>query len=154
MIKHILNIKYILKHKHFVFIECLKRGLLYRGIVHDMSKFSISEFIAYSNYFYNKDNKKDMHVPGENIEFDNAWLKHIHKNDHHWQYWILKEDEDDVKVLPMSHEARSEMLCDWIGASKALGKGNNTKKWYKTNKNNIILHNDTRKWIEEQIKKL
>ena len=59
--------------------------------------------------------------------------------------------------VPMPDRYRREMLADWIGAGKAYGKqeGNNnnpdTKQWYLDNKDKIILHPETRAWIEEQL---
>jgi hypothetical protein len=43
----------------------------------------------------------------------------------------------------------TEMLCDWIGAGKAImGAKANTPAWYEKNKERIILHPKTREWIE------
>lgn len=44
--------KYVLRHKWYVFLACLKYGLIWRGIVHDLSKFKPDEFIAYARFFY------------------------------------------------------------------------------------------------------
>ena len=30
---------YVIRHKWFVGVECVKRGLWWRGLVHDLSKF-------------------------------------------------------------------------------------------------------------------
>jgi hypothetical protein len=41
------------------------------------------------------------------------------------------------------------MLCDWIGAGKAImGAKANTPMWYQNNKANIILHPAIREWVE------
>jgi len=56
-----------------------------------------------------------------------------------------------MSFAPMSHDARLEMLCDWIGAGKAQGFGNNTAKWYLENKDKMKLHPITREWVEMQI---
>ncbi|MCK9597286.1 DUF5662 family protein, partial [Candidatus Pacearchaeota archaeon] len=44
-----------------------------------------------------------------------------------------------------------EMISDWIGAGKAIYGKDNTLKWYKKNRDNIILHPTTRKWVEYKI---
>jgi hypothetical protein len=45
-----------------------------------------------------------------------------------------------------------EMLCDWIGAGKAiLGAKANTPAWYVKNEEQIILHPATREWIEQSL---
>ena len=43
------------------------------------------------------------------------------------------------------------MVCDWIGAGKAQGYGDNPFAWYTQNKNKMQLHKDTRKWIEAKL---
>lgn len=44
-----------------------------------------------------------------------------------------------------------EMLADWKGASRTITGADNTKDWYYKNKDNMILHSETRKWIEKQL---
>jgi hypothetical protein len=44
------------------------------------------------------------------------------------------------------------MLCDWIGAGKAImGANANTPMWYQNNKANIVLHPATRDWVEHSL---
>ena len=139
-------LKYLIKHKYYVTVECFKRGLYWRGITHDLSKFLPDEFIPYMNFFYGKSKEFAQN------QFDFAWLKHQKRNPHHWQWWILKEDSGEYKIFEMSREYREEMLCDWHGAGKAImGKNSNTKEWYLKNKDKIIIGPYTRKWIEEQL---
>jgi len=157
-------LSYIIRHKWFVFLECSKRGYMWRGITHDMSKLLTREWGPYSFYFYGGSLPSITDKHGEERqallnsklykehvqhEFDFAWLQHIHRNDHHWQWWVLREDDGATKMIPMSHAARIEMLCDWIGAGWAqFGKQANTAKWYMKNRENIKLHPITRSWIE------
>ena len=139
-------LKYLIKHKYYVTVECFKRGLYWRGITHDLSKFLPDEFIPYMNFFYGKSKEFAQN------QFYFAWLKHQKRNPHHWQWWILKEDSGEYKIFEMSREYREEMLCDWHGAGKAImGKNSNTKEWYLKNKDKIIIGPYTRKWIEEQL---
>ena len=111
-------------------------GLYWRGIVHDMSKFLPSEFFAYAFYF----NISDKYE----LEFDTAWLHHQHRNKHHWQYWILKEDSGCIKCIPIPIKYLEEMVCDWIGAGKAITGKNNLKEWYTSNKENILMHSTSK----------
>jgi hypothetical protein len=61
---------------------------------------------------------------------------------------------DGGKVLPMSPDARLEMVCDWLGASRAQGKGGmeGVRKWYEKNGQKMQLHPDTRRWVEDYLK--
>jgi len=143
---------YLLRHKWYVFLECVKLGIVWRGIVHDLSKFSPAEFKWYAEKFFSG-KKTDEIEKG----FDRAWLHHQRVNDHHWQWWVkIKEVKEGgkglaVEVLPMPDPARREMLADWRGAGRAQGKGDDVKEWYEANRDRMILHDETRAWIEEQI---
>ena len=158
MKKHFKYLSYALRHKWYVMIECFKSGLIWRGIVHDLSKFYPSEWFPYAYYFYGKKeddiskgrNKTGYYKPGESGDdaFDRAWLFHQHRNPHHWQWWVLTQDEDDDKVLEIDREFMLEMYCDWKGAGRAQKNGVETKEWYEANKNKMKLHWKTRSQIE------
>jgi len=156
MIKHLRYLHYVLRHKYYVLRECWKHGLIWRGLTHDLSKFLPSEWLPYANYFYGKAHtvrdETGYYKPTDtgDARFDFAWLLHQKRNDHHWQWWILPEDEGGIKVLPMSREARLEMLCDWIGAGLAQGTPG-TRAWYLKNKDKMLLHPETRAWVERQL---
>jgi len=155
-------LKYVIRHKWFVFRECLKIGLIWRGITHDLSKFKPSELIPYARYFYGNypsiesvhgDFRNQISPFKEDIErqFDKAWLFHIHRNPHHWQYWLLQEDDGPLKNIPIPVKYLKEMLCDWRGAGRAITGEDNTPSWYLTNRQNINLNRINRKWIERQL---
>jgi hypothetical protein len=80
-------------------------------------------------------------------DVDRAWLAHQHRNSHHWQHWILREDDGGVKVLEMPMGARKEMLADWIGCGRALGAPD-TRAWYLAHRHTMRLAPYTRHWIE------
>lgn len=87
-------------------------------------------------------------------QFDKAWLHHIHYNPHHWQHWVLSQDDGDVKCLEMPANFAREMVADWVGAGVAQGKTDKTSVlvWYEKNKESIKLHNQTRELVESLIK--
>ena len=146
MMKYLKYLKYVIRHKWFVMIECFKIGLYWRGIVHDLSKFRLSEFIPYARYFYG-----NYHLVHIDDAFDKAWLLHIHRNLHHWQYWLLQEDDGALKNIPMPINYLKEMLCDWHGAGLAITGKKNTKDWYEKNKDKIKLSHLDHKWIAQRI---
>lgn len=69
--------------------------------------------------------------------------------------WLELRDVEDVTITadPMPDRLRREMLADWVGAGRALGKPN-TWEWYEANKEKMKLHPDTRAWIEAQISEM
>lgn len=161
-------LRYVLRHKWFVFLGCWRYALIYheprliwRGIVHDFSKFRPSEWFAYTDYFYREFPSADSDFvrsayrnniyfrTQEDVQadFDEAWNYHQKRNDHHWQYWLLQNDDGSKKVLPMPLLCRLEMVADWQGAGRALGKPD-TKAWYLANRENISLDFTTRDFVE------
>ena len=82
--------------------------------------------------------------------FDFAWLLHQKRGRHHWQWWVLPEDEGRLKVLEMPDPYRREMLADWIGAGKAQGHPD-VVAWYRKHRDKMMLHPETRRWIEERL---
>ena len=153
--------KYVIKHKWFVFIECYKLGQIWRGIIHDISKFLPDEFIPYARYFYgNWPTHKEVYqithddnFTKEGIQkaFDIAWLRHQHRNPHHWQYWLLQNDDGDSKRLPMSMTYIKEMVADWKGAGRTITGINNPqecKDWYNKNKDKIRVNPDTEFYVK------
>lgn len=147
MRRYLKYLSYVLRHKWFVFLECCNRGLVWRGLIHDLSKLFPSEFIPYAKFFYNKDGTKKQvrdktgyykpHDTGDS-DFDFAWFLHQKRNNHHWQYHILPKDITGVRIFPMGEESTLEMICDWKGASRAQGvSSGSVLEWYEKNKGKI-----------------
>jgi hypothetical protein len=112
---------------------------------HDRSKYSSEEYDAYDAYFYGE---KDEDA------FNYAWLHHIHNNPHHWQHWLLMNDDgkyrDPDKVIPleMPKVCVLEMVADWWSFSWRTGNLEEVFGWYEGHKDDIILHPKTREFVE------
>lgn len=161
--KHIRYFIYLIKHKWFVFVECCKLGIPLKGITHDLSKFLPSEWFPYTDYFYGNYPELRKMSPGmkatysgktrEDVEdqFDYSWLYHQKRNKHHWQYWILIQDDGQICRIEMPLKYAKEMLADWIGTRIVITGKREVKEWYLENKHRITLHDNTRKWIENKL---
>jgi hypothetical protein len=150
--KYLKYFQYVFRHKWYVFVECRKWSIRRQGIVHDWSKFLPDEAIAYANFFYGGDKRKDsFYNPKDGSDdFNHAWLLHQHRNPHHWQHWLLQNDDGTKLALKMPTKYALEMVCDWVGAGRASGH-NDVKDWYWRNKDKMILHEDTRAFVEEML---
>ena len=113
---------------------------------HDESKYSKEEYNAYDDWFYSE--KRDRKCFEEN--FNSAWLHHIHNNPHHWQHWILINDDAELGTiaLEMPMEYVVEMICDWWSFSWEIGNLYEIFSWYENNKDHIVLHDNTRLEVE------
>ena len=84
MRRHWQYLKYVLRHKWFVFQAGLKIGVpIFILIFHDWDKFLPDEWFPYARTFYKSNGEKHYE---NSIEFARAWMKHQHRNKHHWQY--------------------------------------------------------------------
>lgn len=151
--------QYLIQHrsnvaKGFKWIQDNIPGLLKMGTddigwqieyAHDESKDFADEYGAYDAYFYG--NNKSYAVVQE---FNKAWLKHIHRNPHHWQYWVLINDDPNEGeiVLEMPYNYILEMICDWWAFSWNKGNLEEIFKWYDEHKDYMKLHDNTRKTVE------
>jgi hypothetical protein len=157
MNKHLRYANYVFRHKWFVLVECLKLDirLLWRGLIHDWSKLTPTEWFPYVEHFYgDKPSPRDATGAYDPLavgwSFDKAWLSHQHHNDHHWQHHILRGDSHGERITHMPLLAMKEMLADWRGAGRAQGKPD-VRAWYEANKDKMDLHPHTRHWIELQL---
>lgn len=150
---------YIVKHKWFVFLECCKAGIVWRGIVHDLDKFRLDKFVPYAKHFFGTGtgmttgrDKSGYYKPYDtgDADFDIAWFLHQKRNRHHWQWWCMPKNTENsnVKVFEMQYPYNLEMICDWNGAGRAIHGRVEIVEFYVKNKENMILHPATREWVE------
>lgn len=111
---------------------------------HDDIKVTPKEYSAYDEYFYGN-NKSVKKVENET---NYAWLHHIHHNPHHWQHWILIHDNKPEEILEMPIEYVIEMIADWWSFSFSMGNPREIFSWYNEHKEEIKLHQKTRKLVE------
>lgn len=118
---------------------------------HDVSKSDPDEYRAYDAYFYGG-NRSYQVVQ----DFNKAWLRHIHLNPHHWQHWVLINDnpgEGEI-ILEMPINYVIEMICDWWSFSWSQYKLFEIFDWYDEHKDYMKLHPKTRKQVEDILAKI
>lgn len=119
MSKFFKHLKLITQHRYQVFKLCCKCGLFWRGLVHDLSKFSRIEFWESVKYY------TGHHSPISECRkqngYSNAWIHHKNKNKHHIEYWYDRENEIQIN---MPYKYAVECVCDKIAASKCYNEKN------------------------------
>jgi hypothetical protein len=151
----------VLAHKYFV----LRAGLALdppRGLpalrqmrwwlqllLHDTSKFLPPEWGPYVARFY-----RPAPNAGTFAAFDRAWLHHQHANPHHWQSWLLRNDNGTMTVLRMPEHYMRELVADWCGANRALTGRWGALAWYQQHADVIRLHPATRDEVETLLAEL
>ena len=118
---------------------------------HDHSKTEPDEYEAYDTYFYGGNRSFDVVQ-----NFNKAWLLHIHRNPHHWQHWVLINDEPNEGeiIIQMPINYIVEMICDWWAFSWSKGDLTEMFSWYEERKNYIKMHKNTRKTVEDIFAKI
>lgn len=114
--KHFKTITY---HKYLVAKGCFKIGLYRQGIMHDMSKYSPSEFMVGIRYY--QGDRSPNNAEREDKGYSSAWLHHKGRNKHHYEYWIdysLQSISCGMAPVPMPDEYIAEMMMDRIAACK------------------------------------
>ncbi|MDE6775419.1 MAG: catalase [Ruminococcus sp.] len=111
----------VMKHRHMVMYHCFKAGIFRRGLLHDLSKFSPSEFIPGVIFFQGSrsPNEREREVNG----FSMAWIHHKGRNRHHFEYWTdynIRTGTLDPVAMPDVYII--EMFCDRVAASKIYNK--------------------------------
>lgn len=116
-------------------------------IEHDASKTKLDEYPAYDRYFYSSFPKDETKK-----EFNLAWLRHIHRNPHHWQHWVLFNDDTKIThAIEMPQNYALEMLCDWWSFSWRNYEPDRIFEWWDRHENKMILHPKTQRLINDTI---
>jgi len=120
---------------------------------HDESKYSIEEYDPYDRYFYGG-NRSYKVVQ----DFNYAWLHHIHQNPHHWQYWVLLEDDPEAglpyKTLPIPLPYIFEMIADWWSFSWKSGNLFEIFNWYAEHRDKQYINLNSRMILERILEKI
>ena len=107
-------------HKKWVLHYCHNAGITWRGIKHDLSKFSPTEFWESVKYYQGTASPIDAAKKAKG--WSKAWMHHKGRNSHHYEYWVDNHDNGG-KPLIMPFKDALELLCDYLGAGRAyMGK--------------------------------
>lgn len=143
-----LHLKTICIHKWYVFLACKDLGITWRGIKHDLSKFSPIEFLPGVKYF--QGNRSPIAAEKEEKGYSLGWLHHKSHNTHHWEYWL---DFNDKGIYPIEipYYDMLELIADRVGASKAYNRKNWDEriplKYWNDNRDKVIIHPKTAAFI-------
>ena len=150
------HFKTITKHKILVGKLCFKVHLYKQGLLHDLSKYTPTEFITGIKYYKGtySPNSAERNEKG----YSTAWLHHKGRNKHHWEYWVdWNSDTGEYELPRIPLKYLQEIYADMIGASKAYNKSNfDVREPYNYFKNSktFIVNKEDRLWLEIKLENL
>lgn len=150
------HLKLITIHRWHVFIYCCIAGMPIRGLIHDLSKYSPTEFLESIRYY--QGNRSPIDACKEINGYSKAWLHHKGRNPHHYEYWQDNFDKGG-EALQMPFEYALELICDYLAAGKAYMKKDFTyigeyKWWQGKTSNPIAMHPQTLLFVDLMLKKM
>ena len=147
----------ITRHRHAVIRNCAKAGILRQGLLHDLSKYSPTEFLRGARFYQGtrSPNEREREEYGYSL----AWLHHKGRNRHHFEYWT---DYNPVerRVVPVKMPLRYvvEMFCDRVAASKiyrgAQYKESDPLSYFERGKARRFIHPETSALLESLLQML
>ncbi len=153
-IKHFCTIT---RHRHTVLAHCFKAGIPFRGLLHDLSKYSPYEFIAGAKYY--QGNRSPNERERELFGHSKSWMHHKGRNRHHFEYW------NDVNPATKLYEPvkmpvvfLKEMFCDRVAASKIYQGDKYTNahpfEYFSRGNARLYMHKETAKMLEKLLEML
>lgn len=141
----------VIRHRHMVMIHCFKAGIIKRGLLHDLSKFSPTEFIPGVTYFQGNrsPNEREREVEGAS----KAWMHHKGRNRHHFEYWTDYNPKiRKMEPVKMPDVFIFEMFCDRVAASKIYNGAdfnyNMPLEYYMRGKTHRLIESETAAKLE------
>lgn len=146
--KHLRTIN---RHKWLVMKSCFRLGLVWQGLMHDLSKYSPAEFLMGVKYY--QGDRSPNNAEREAKGYTTAWLHHKGRNKHHLEYWLdYGLHGEGIVGMPMPTKYVVEMFCDRVAASKNYNRGSYHDgmplEYYKKGKAGMLLHPDTKELLE------
>ncbi len=145
------HLKTVARHRQKVIVHCFKAGILLRGLLHDLSKYSPTEFLPGVKFF--KGTRSPNEAEREKFGFSSAWLHHKGRNRHHFEYWTdYNPKTKTVGPVKMPLKFVKEMFCDRVAASKIYqGKNYSAShplEYFQRGKANRSIHPETSEILE------
>lgn len=123
----IRHFKTVVKHKYWVFIHCVRAGIVLQGLTHDLSKFSPTEFLPGAKYCTG--DRSPTEYERRQFGYSRAWLHHKGRNRHHFEYWTdYNPNTRRIEPVKMPIKYVKEMFCDRVAAGKVYKKSEYSPK--------------------------
>lgn len=143
------HLKTVITHKHFVFLYACKLHIPFTGLMHDLSKFSFTEFWLSAKY-YAGDKSPTIVERQYNNNISKITLHHTLINKHHWHPYVDYLPNVMV-VAPINYRHSVEYVCDILAASKVYLKKEYTIRktydYFKHHSQTYLMHPGNKEFV-------
>lgn len=138
--------------------HCFRLGMYKQGLLHDLSKYAPTEFIAGCKYY--EHGISPHNVARRTVGYSSAWLHHKGRNKHHYEYWIDYDPKNPGMLAGMKMPTKYvvEMFVDRVCACKNyLGqdyRDDSALNYYLRGKDHYVIHKESKALLEKLLRML
>jgi len=145
------HFKTITWHRWLVRQGCFRVGLIWQGLVLDLSKYSLTEFRSGVHYY--QGNRSPNTAEREDKGYSEAWIHHKGRNRHHYEYWTdLSRQTGRYEAVPMPRKYLVEMVMDRRAACMVYQKEKYTPgsalEYLEKSRERLLMHPQTKRELE------
>ena len=146
--KHFITIT---RHRWLVRGGCFRIGLYWQGLIHDLSKYSPTEFRTGAKYYQGI--RSPNAAERDDKGYSEAWMHHKGRNRHHYEYWTDMNKVTRVyEPIPMPRKYLAEMVMDRRAACKVYeGKKyhpSSALEYFMRSRERELMHPKTKQELE------
>ena len=149
----------ITRHRHKVIYHCMRCGILWQGLRHDLSKYSPTEFFPGARFYMG--DRSPTEAERRTYGCSKAWMHHKGRNRHHFEYWVDYALGTDTVIagVPMPRRYIAEMVMDRISACRNYSGDTYTDasplEYFLKNKDRLwFMHKTTKRELEGLLRML
>ena len=145
------HFKTITRHRWLVMIGCIRVGLYWQGLTHDLSKYSPAEFMIGARYF--QGDKSPNAAERTDKGYSEAWMHHKGRNRHHYEYWTdMNRETRTYEPVRMPRRYLIEQVMDRRAACMVYqGKAYTDRSaydYFMASRERQLMHPENRKELE------
>lgn len=159
MSKAVEHFRTITKHKMLVMKECFQVGLYMQGLLHDLSKYTWTEFRIGCRFYHGTQSPNNAERKARG--YSSAWLHHKGRNKHHYEYWVDYGVDGKKNLIGMKMPVKYvvEMFMDRVAASKvykgaAYQDSDPLKYFERGGTDDYVMHKETKRLLAKLLKML
>ena len=145
------HFKTITRHRWLVRGGCFRIGLYWQGLIHDLSKYSPTEFCVGAKYYQGI--RSPNAAERDDKGYSEAWMHHKGRNRHHYEYWTdMNRTTRVYEPIPMPRKYLAEMVMDRRAACKVYeGKKyhpSSALEYFMRSRERELMHPQTKQELE------